>query len=367
MKKIVGILYGGSSVEHDISIITALQVYQAIDKEKYMVEMFYITRKNKIIIGENFTDIATYKMQNFKNTEEIFIYQNEDKVFYQGIKRRTKHPKSIDVFLVCVHGAYVEDGTVAGVLSFNKAAYSSPSIKAAALCQDKDITKILLNHYQIPTLYHQVFWQYEKYDINKIPFPCILKPASLGSSIGIITIQNRENFEIGLEKAFKYENKIIVEPYLEKLQEFNCACFKSGEELVISLVEEVTSKNNILTFNDKYQSDKAVRHIPALISNELTDKIKGLTKKIYQLFELSGVVRVDYLYDTESGKLFVNEINTIPGSFAYYLFTKNGISFTKLIDLLIKEALLRKEQTHNYIQNYTSAIFQSQKIISIKK
>lgn len=367
MKKLVGIIYGGQSVEHDISILTALQVYYALDKTKHDVELFYINREGTIIIGENLPDIEAYKNNDFKNVEEIIIYQKNNCSYYQPLNKRVKKAKNLDVLIVCVHGYGVEDGTIAGLLNFLNVPNTAPSILSSSIAQDKELTKIVLNHYNIATLPSQTIYEYEEVDFQNFNYPLIIKPASLGSSIGIIIARNKENLENGLKTAFKLQNKLIVETLLESYQEFNCACFKANGEYHVSLVEEVTSDNAILTFNDKYQESMAKRYIPALISAKSTTKIKETTKEIYQKLNFFGVIRVDYLYDKLTNQLYVNEINTIPGSLAYYLFSKDGISFTQMLEMLIKEALLRKEQDCHYNNRYITNLFDKRQTIGIKK
>jgi D-alanine-D-alanine ligase len=199
---------------------------------------------------------------------------------------------------------------------------------------------------------------------EEIFIPCIIKPSRLGSSVGINIVEDIQNFENGLKTALKFENKVIVEPLLKDFREFNCSCFIFHNEYITSTIEEIKNIHSILTYEDKYQNKEVKKELPALISEELTNEIKNLTKRIYQLFNLKGIVRIDYIYKDDT--LYVNEINNIPGSLAYYLFTKEGISFTKLIDMQIKEAIKNKQnRIFNNIEHYE--ILNKNNLNNIKK
>lgn len=368
MKLNIGILYGGKSVEHEVSILTALQVFKSIDKSKYNVELFYISKNNEIIISSDLINIENYKSNIFKNKAEIFFYQKNNIVYYSEIGKRIKRPKYIDAFIVCVHGNNVENGIVSSILEFNNAAYTCSDNTESGIIQDKDYTKIFLNHYGIKTLDYKVYNSDCLERIDKIKeeifMPCIIKPTRLGSSIGINIVEDIENFENGLKTALKFENKVIIEPLLKDFKEFNCACFKYHNEYITSTIEEIKNIHSILTYEDKYQNKEVKKELPALINDELTNEIKELTKRIYILFNLKGIVRIDYIY--KDNALYVNEINNIPGSLGYYLFTKEGISFTKLIDMQIKEAIRNKQnRIFNYLEH--NEILNKNNLNNIKK
>lgn len=363
MKKTIGIIFGGKSVEHDVSIITALQIYSAIDKYKYMVELFYITKDNRIIVGKGLDELETYKTQNFKKTTEVYFTKENDKTYYH---QKNKKGKVIDVMINAVHGKGVEDGTISGILEFNDIAYTSSNLTESAIIQNKWLTKLILEHYKIPTLPSELI---NKKDIIKIKtsLPIIIKPVSLGSSIGITTVKNENEMVESLNKSFNYEEKLLIEPLLEETREFSCAIYEVNQLSVLSAIEETINEHDIYTFNDKYTSKTKRRIIPALISEDLTKQIKKITQKVYKIFDLKGVIRVDYLLDLKTDKLYVNEINSVPGSFAYRLFEKEGINFKKLIDDLIIEALLEKNRKNKYINNYDSKIINEQEKIRITK
>lgn len=368
MKLNIGIIYGGKSVEHEVSILTALQVYKAMDKEKYNVELFYITKNNQIIISSDLVNVECYKIKEFRNKAEIFFYQKNDDVYYRLLNKRTKREKKIDAFIVCVHGNNVENGIVSALLEFNNAAYTCSDNTESGILQDKDYTKIFLNHFGINTLPYVVFKNNIDKEITQLQedifMPCIIKPSRLGSSVGIVFVEDKENFKNELKKALKFENKLIIEPLLKEFREFNCACFKYHNEYIVSTIEEVINIHKVLTYEDKYQNKDVKKELPALIDEALTDTIKELTRRIYKLFNLKGIVRIDYLY--KDNILYVNEINNIPGSLAYYLFTKEGITFTKLLDMQIKEAL-KDKQNRNFITQEHNEILNKNNLNNIKK
>ena len=192
----------------------------------------------------------------------------------------------------------------------------------------------------------------------------ILKPNTLGSSIGVEIAYKKDELAYKLKDAFKYDDQIIIEEVIRNMREFNCACFKYNNKIYLSNVEEVSSANDILTFEDKYidnvktQNDKK-RTIPACIHEELTNKIKDMTKEIYQILNHEGIVRIDYLYDNERKLLFFNEINTIPGSYAFYLFDQKALPFDIILDLVIKEALLKKQKDDKLIKKFSSNVLQN--------
>lgn len=363
MKKTIGIIFGGKSVEHDVSIITALQIYSAIDKYKYIVEMFYITKENKIIVGKGLEQLETYKNKDFKKTNEIYFYSKDNKTYYHS---KNKKGKVIDVMINAVHGKGVEDGTISAILDFNNIAYTSSQVTESAIIQDKWLTKLILEHYKIPTLPSQQINKKEKIKI-KIALPIIIKPVSLGSSIGITIVKNEDEMVEKLNESFNYQERLMIEPLLEQYREFSCAIYEINQLPVHSAIEETINEHDIYTFNDKYASKEQRRVIPALISDDLAKQIRKVTQNVYRIFNLKGVVRVDFLFDTKNNQLYVNEINSIPGSFSYLLFEKEGINFKKLLDDLIIEALLEKSRKNKYISNYDSKIINQQEKIRITK
>lgn len=360
MKKTIGIFFGGKSVEHDVSIITALQIYKAIDKTKYLVEMFYITKENKIVIGKSLDELETFKENKLKAVE-VYFKTKEDKTYYF---QKGKKPKQIDVAINATHGKGVEDGTISALLEFNNLAYTSNDLTESTILQNKGLTKLILEHYKIPVLDYEIITKNQTIKTN---LPIIIKPLSLGSSIGINVIKDLNELEKAIIDSLQYEEKLIIEPFLTNKKEFSVAIYEINQTYKISTIEETINEKEIYTFNEKYINKEKKKLLPALINETLTEEIKTLTKKIYKKLSLKGVIRIDYLYDLDKEKLYVNEINAIPGSFSYYLFEKEGIPFNKLIDDLIKQALINKEKRKQLKCEYKTDLIKKQGKIQITK
>ncbi len=362
----IGLIIGGKSVEHDISILSGLQVYHAIDKDKYNVTMFYINNELEWLTGDDLTNINTYIDRNFAKCNPVTLFGENHNVFYKGIFSRPK-AAPIDVFIPVVHGEGVEDGTISGFLDTIGGVHTNASLTSSAIIQDKIYTKELLSLTKIKTVpflkmsiddnYNQVLEEVE----TKLSFPVIIKPARLGSSIGIMCANNQDEFRRGIEEAFKYDDRVIIEKKLTHFKEYNIAIVKDSAKLIPSLIEEVIPSVDILSFKDKYENmDKMTeasnRIIPAIIPSEIEATIKDYGLTAYRFFNLSGVVRIDFLYDEDEKRVYLNEINTIPGSLAFYLFDKLNISFTKLIDIIIKNAIVEKNQQMHYIKSFNSCV-----------
>lgn len=362
----VGLIFGGKSVEHDISILSGLQVYHAIDKEKYNVTVFYINRELEWLTGNDLTDINTYIEGNFTKCNPVTLFGENHNVFYKGIFSRPK-AAPIDVFIPIVHGEGVEDGTISGFLDTIGGVHTNASLTSSAIIQDKIYTKELLSKTNIKTIPFIKMKIDDDYKLicdeveSKLQYPVIVKPARLGSSIGIMCASNPEELRKAVEEGFKYDERIIIEKKLTKFKEYNLAIVKDASKLIPSLIEEVIPSTDILSFKDKYEnmdkmSESSNRIIPAILPSQIEETIKEYGINAYKFFDLSGVVRIDFLYNEDDETIYLNEINTIPGSLAFYLFDKLNISFTKLIDIIIKNAIVTKNQQLRYIKSFNSSV-----------
>lgn len=362
----IGLIIGGKSVEHDISILSGLQVYHAIDKEKYNVTIFYINRELEWLVGNDLADINTYINNNFSRCNPVTLFGENHNVFYKGIFSRPK-AAPIDVFIPVVHGEGVEDGTISGFLDTIGGIHTNASLTASAILQDKVYTKDLLSFINVPSVPYIKMTINDNYDLvlnkveEEVKYPVIVKPARLGSSIGIMCASDNDTLRKAIEEAFKYDDKIIIEKKLEHVKEYNLAIVKDTNKLIPSLIEEVIPSSDILSFKDKYEnmdklSETSNRIIPALITKEVEEQIKDFGLKAYEYFNLNGVVRIDFLYDESEKIVYLNEINTIPGSLAFYLFDKLNISFTKLVDIIIKNAIIDKNEQMRYIKSFSSSV-----------
>lgn len=362
------VIIGGKSVEHEISLISGLQSILNIDNEKYNIHTLYLTKTNEMVYIKNLTTLDYFKDE--KNTSKktnCYFTKIKNKTY---LVTKTKKIK-IDCALPIVHGKNVEDGTIAAILEFYDIPYISSGILSSSLSQNKSLTKRLLKTYGVRMLpYIEISSINDQKKINKVlnnfKFPLIIKPNTLGSSIGIEIVNEKEEFIGKLSKALKYDESVIVEAKLTNFTEYNIACYKEKNKQILSSIEEVTSNNEYLTFDDKYKDTGTKnkkennRIIPADINEELLEEIHSTTNLIYKNLNFKGVIRIDYLFDKETNKLYFNEVNTIPGSLAFYLF--KDLEFKTLLDKLIKEAILTKANNDLLINSFKTNILDVKKL-----
>jgi D-alanine-D-alanine ligase len=364
MKRKVGLIFGGSSVESEVSVITAVQAFRHIDDKKYVVEPIYVY-DGDFYVGDikSVKDFAPFVPSKHK---KVLLYKGG---FYTFEKNKMKLFFKPDVILNCCHGGEGENGILQGMFEFCDLPHTSPSVLYSAVCMDKAVSKVLFENDLLNVTKHIVFSQ-EEYSHDKdeflsnaesLGYPLIIKPARLGSSIGITPAHNRDDLETGIDVAFSFDNKVVVEVMLTDFVEVNCAAFRGVDGVTVSQTEQPLSLTGFLSFEDKYSSGKMSgggHVIPADIG-ALNEKIKCLTKRIYENFDLQGVVRIDYLVDKTKEKIYVNEINTVPGSLAYYLFERNGITYSELIDKIIEYAITKKQEQRARQRKYTTGILDS--------
>lgn len=381
MKINVGVMFGGESVEHEVSIISAMQAIEALDKEKYNVFPIYISKTSDFYYSEKMFDVEFFQdLENAKKeSSQVTFYKENDKAYMQAIKKKLfKNEKwNLDVMIPIMHGTNGEDGVIQGYLEMLNIPYSGSNTAASAVGQDKVLMKNVFSENNIPIV--DWFWFYsfdfedkEKW-LNKaeeIGYPLVIKPANLGSSIGISIVENKEEFIEGSLLASEYDEKIVVEKAIKNLREVNCSALGDVYNLQTSIIEEVNMGKEILTFDDKYLKDgkktgskssgmaSAARQVPANLSEELESKIHYLSKEVVRAINSSGVCRIDFLIDEEEN-VFVNEINSMPGSLAFYLWKDKGISFTTIMDNLIKTAVDRKRRQEKMIYTYDSNILKN--------
>lgn len=361
----VGLVFGGPSVEHDISIITAMQIYASIDKNKYTVFPIYYSKDKKFYLVANFACVKNIE-QDIKILEEITINRlgAKKKGNFRKIKR-------LDCVVGAFHGKNTEGGELAGFFETLGIPYSFNSVLGGSLGQDKIIMKKVLKFDQINVLPF-VSFSSEEYSnnslefinkINELNYPVIVKPSQLGSSIGIKKVNDEKSLKKAINLALKYDDFVIVEKALENFREFNCAIFKN----TVSEVEEVEVKTDIFTFEDKYQSHESKHLLPAPIDEDLKEKIIDFTIKTSKSLRNESIARVDFLYDIDKNELFVNEINTIPGALSYYLFESKGIYFDELLDSLIIDTMKRDYKKKMLLNHFQSSVLDSQKGLKMKK
>ncbi|MDR1940448.1 MAG: hypothetical protein LBQ40_06650 [Clostridiales bacterium] len=360
MKKNVLVIFGGRSCEHDISVITAVQAAGQIDGGKYNVLPLYI--KGEIYTGNALLDIDTYK--NFEeNKRRLKKAEFKDGGVRIHKNRFFKTNAGVYCALMCCHGGLGENGGLQGLLEFYNIPYTSPGIAPSAIFMDKELTKRFAAACKLPTLPYFIINDANLDGDIKIPkgfdFPLIVKPASLGSSIGIAVAHDRAELAEACAVAAEFDAKIIVERALTDFLEINCAAVKNGSSIMVSECEAPLSWREFLTFEEKYCGSKGQkggknsscnklahdgmkglnRQYPADIPHNVRQAVQNITRTVYSSAEMRGSVRMDFLIDKADDKIYLNEVNTIPGSLGFYLFENNGVSFSRLTDIMIETAV----------------------------
>ena len=358
MKIRVGVIFGGSSVEHEVSVISALQAIDNIDKEKYDVVPLYISKTKEWYTGSSLLDIENYKDLDslLKKVKRVNLQKVNDEYVLLSVRSLfNKVVDKIDVAFPIVHGQNAEDGSLAGYLETVGIPYVGCNVLGAALGQDKIVMKQVFKDSNIPVVDYVWFYDNDylnnkdKYlkDIKKMGYPVVVKPASLGSSVGINFVKDEKGIEDAINEAISYDKKIIVEKGVENLVEVNCSVVGNYEIQEASILEQVMSSNAILTYKDKYVGNSKTkgaskgivntsRIIPAQIDKETTKRVQEISKEVFKALNLSGVCRIDYLINSKTKEVYVNEPNTIPGSLAFYLWEPMGKKYSVLLDEVIK-------------------------------
>ncbi len=375
MKKRIGLFFGSKSVEHEISIITAMQVLNAIDKEKYEVIPIYIDKSGEFFTGEYLKEINNFKNLSLipKNSQRIINLKLnvKDRMIFET-ESLFNRKIEIDIAFSTIHGTYGEDGKIQGIFEMLNIPYVGADVTSSALGMDKVLMKEIFKANDLPIVNHLWIkrdeWENKKDEIiknieEKIKYPLFVKPANLGSSIGITKAYDRENLIYGVEIAKFYDRKIIFEQSIENLREINCSVL-GNDEPIASVCEEVKSNKDFLDYESKYKSKpkqeqilKKFGHtIPADISDTKTKEIQELAIKTFKAIDCKGIARIDFLMDKTTEKVYVNEINTMPGAISFYLWEASGIPFPNLIDNLINLAYEIYEDKNKNITSIDSDV-----------
>lgn len=342
-KKQVAILCGGDSYEHEVSIITGIQVFETIDTSLYEPTLVYVDTKNTF-----------WHLVNFKNKKDFYTCRRVPVNIVQadrGAALMTKGwlPKvtAIDIFYLAFHGGFGESGGIQGMLDVYKAAYTSASLEGAVTAMNKTLTKEVLHHAGVPVLpwvsvFAHEYTNHKKDILDKITatlsFPLIIKPVHLGSSIGISIVKEVIALEKQLTIACELDTEILVEPALKEFTEYNVSVRQGQSGVVLSPIEEPVRTHDMLTFGDKYDNgakkqgggmQNLDRHLPAQIPQKLQQEIERAATLVYRATRLDGLVRIDFMYADST--LYCTEINPIPGSMAFYLWEAGGEQFTSQI------------------------------------
>ena len=379
MKTNVAVFFGGRSVEHEISVISASQAMHAMNRDKYNVIPVYISKQGKWYTGDALFDVANYRDMNalIAKCDEVFmrpefgdynLYRAKTKLFGSNIYT------TLDVVIPVLHGTNGEDGIFEGVLETIGIPYTGCNTVSSANGMDKITMKMILKDCGIPVVDYVWFtdkqWYKQKDQLiaqveERIGYPVIVKPANLGSSVGISRASSREELVESVENAEKYSTRIIVEDMVENLKEINCSVLGDCDDYQTSILEEPIKTGDFLSYEDKYmggsKSAKGMqasqKRIPAELPKEMTERIQFLAGETFRVLSCHGVSRVDVIVDGNTNEIFVNEINTIPGSLSFYLWEATGISFDKLMDNLVQLALKRKRESGLKTTNFDHNIF----------
>lgn len=350
--KNVAVFFGGESVEHDVSILTGVLTVNALKQTEYNPVPIYISKDGIFYTGESLFETESFKGLNYKKLKRI-AFVSPTPVLYYCKGKKLLPLYTIAAAINCTHGGIGENGALAGFLKFFNIPLASPSVLGSAVCMSKSFTKVVLKGLNVNCLPYKIIENVGQLQEIDFKFPVIVKPDSLGSSIGIEKAENLEKLKNATFNALRYDNVCLIEPCLENFTEINCAAVCVDNEIIVSECERPISKTGVLDFTDKYLVGE--REYPARISKRLSQKIKNLTKKLYSKLSLRGIIRVDYLI-SEKGEIFVNEINTTPGSLAYYLFSDSLKDFSKILVCIVKQAEAELSAEKTLIKKYSCSI-----------
>lgn len=385
MKIKVGVIYGGESVEHEVSVISAMQAMNKLDQEKYEIIPIYITKDREWYTGEMLKDIEVYQDLSLikKYGKNVVLYCNNGSFVLQ----KKTFPKSVvaevDIILPIVHGTNVEDGGLQGYLQTIGVPFVGSDVYASVVGQDKVFMKDIWKNAKLPMTDYVWFYDVDyKQDsdaviekVEKLAYPVIVKPATTGSSVGIAVCSKREELVEAIDDAIQYDKKILVEEVVENLKEVNIAVMGNYEHQKVSEIEEVLSGNKFLTYADKYIGDgkgklkgakvpmkgtskgmaSANRKLPAELPDKVRKEVEEVAVEAFKALGSSGNSRIDFLVDDAKNKVYINEINSIPGSLAFYLWEAKGIDFSTVLDEMInigvKDYKKRVSKTHSFETN----------------
>lgn len=373
----VGVIFGGESVEHEVSIISAVQAMNKLDSEKYDIVPIYITKKGEWYTGAALREIETFKDMDLlkRYCKNVILYRKDNRFVLQNKGLFKKIVNEVDIVLPVVHGTNVEDGVLQGYLKTIGVPFVGSGVTGSAIAQDKVLQKQVFESVGLPVAKYYSFYDCDfkndeestiKEIEKELKYPMIVKPATLGSSVGITSAGNKKELVNAIRDAIEYDSKIVVEEKVENLTEVNISVLGNFESQKLSEIEEVMTDNDLLTYEDKYiggskkSSTKgmasASRKIPADIDSKLKSEVQEIAISAFKNAGLSGVVRIDFLIDKKKKKVFINEINACPGSLAFYLWEAKGKSFTSLLDEMINIAIKDYKKEQNKTRSFDTNI-----------
>jgi D-alanine-D-alanine ligase len=381
----VGVIFGGRSVEHDVSIVTAHQL-MAVLSESHNVVPIYVTREGKWLSAPGLNDLAVYKAKRWDEIgEEAFVppVGGYGGLMVPGGRLRGARKVELDVVIPSIHGTFGEDGTLQGLLELADIPYAGSGVLGSAVGMDKPTMKAAFTSAGLPVVDH-VLVETDELERDtegavsriekEIGYPAFVKPARLGSSVGISKARDRESLTAALEVARRYDRRILVETAMEGCIEVNCSVVGGpGFEPQASVCEQPVAWEDFLSFDDKYlrggkgavgSKDSGMvsqeRRIPAPISDALTKQVQENALAAFRAVDAAGVARVDSFVREETGETWVMEINTVPGSFSFYLWEESGLSFQDLSERLIALALAGHKARSELMFTFESGMLDKQ-------
>ncbi|MCB0718731.1 MAG: D-alanine--D-alanine ligase [Bacteroidetes bacterium] len=386
----IGFFFGGVSPEHEVSVISSLQAVAALDRSRYRPVPVYIAKDGQWYTGDALLDVKAFadidsllkKAQRCGVVPgpggKLQIVPVSGRLFRFG-----QSPRLLDVVFLGLHGGAGENGSIQGLCETCNVAYTGSGVFGSALGMDKVLSKMLCRDQNIPVVEWVALRETEWADreeewLDRIEedlwYPVIVKPARLGSSIGIAKAADRAKLDFAIEEAFRFDEKVVIERAVRQLTEVNCSVLGDPDEAIASVIEQPisASADEVLSFTDKYVREgggKAApatkiasggaegmasldRIIPAPLSDKRAKEIRDLAVRVFKLFECAGVARIDFMIDKADDAVYFNEINTIPGSFSFYLWEPSGVPFPELLHRMIEIARKRQFDKMRHVQTY---------------
>lgn len=387
-KKMVLVAFGGASPEHEVSVLTAHQAIAALKElREFEVTPLYITKSGRWLNGDSLLDLKNFEhLQEIeKSSRPCSITRNRYGAAVVRIEKGGLFSSSKEiqphVILNAFHGASGENGAFQGICEMYGLPCTGSGVAASAVGMDKVLAKQLCKSVGIPVVewidFHEEEWVQEQESLTKkseaLGYPLVVKPVHLGSSIGVKLVHDSESLILAVEQAFRYDSHLLVEKAVHPLTEINCSVIGNARNSRASVCERPLGAEELLSFQDKYMADEgskgmasASRVIPADIPDELSEQIRESSKKVFSLLGCSGLARLDFLLNRETGDYYFNEINTIPGSFSFYLWQESGIFFPELLKMLIDEAVEQQRKKNRRIQSYETNLLSRKAVKGIK-
>lgn len=384
MKIKIGVLFGGKSVEHELSVLTAIQAMDEIAKEKYEVIPIYITKDLQFYTGGMLRHIDSYKDFDLikRYAKKVNLINKNGRFVLQTCGYIKKEVEEIHLAFPMVHGAKTEDGTIQGFLEMIGVPCIGNSVYASAVGQDKVFMRQIIESVNLPLTNYVWFFDTDYLNnkeelfkkINCLKYPLILKPATLGSSIGIEIIKQKEELESAIEKAIQYDHKILIEEAIENLVEYTCSVLGNSSRLETSDIEEIIKNDGIKKYSDKIltpidleNNENLVRNMPASISNKLKTDIETYSKDTFRLLNLKGIATIDFLYDKDSKKIYVDEVNTIPNYFSHHLWENKNVSYKEILNFMINDAIKEVQKQKEMTLTIDNDVMKTMKTKDIKE